>query len=33
MVNIINIKEKVKDIEKTHNLSHYEILQINKANN
>ncbi len=27
MVNTINIKEKVKDIEKTHNLSHYEILQ------
>lgn len=27
MVNTIDIKEKVKDIEKTHNLSHYEILQ------
>lgn len=27
MVSSIDIKEKVKDIEKTHNLNHYEILQ------
>ena len=27
MVSSIDIKEKAKDIEKTHNLSHYEILQ------
>ena len=27
MVSSIDIKEKAKDIEKTHNLNHYEILQ------
>ena len=27
MVNSIDIKEKARDIEKTHNLNHYEILQ------